>query len=65
MSSVHITKVQLNLLKVHINPFSTNAPLLYSLKTSVKHIQTIRRVLTSNFRMFSGGIEMKHWLKMD
>ena len=64
MSSVHITKVQLNLLKVHINPFSTNAPLLYSLKT-VKHIQTIRRVLTSNFRMFSGGIEMKHWLKMD
>ena len=34
-----------------LNPFSTNLPLLYPLKTS-------------GFVMFSRGIEMEHWLKM-
>ena len=33
------------------SPFSTTVPLLYSLKTS-------------DFLMFSGGIEVKHWMKM-
>ena len=38
---------------LNINPFSTNVPLLYPLKTSEN-----RRL------MFSGSIEVEHWLKM-
>ena len=37
-----------------INPFSTNVPLLYPLKTSE----------TVDFLMLSGSIEAKHWLEM-
>ena len=33
------------------NPFSTNVSLIYPLKTS-------------GFLMFSGGMEVEHWLKM-
>ena len=38
----------------NINPFPTNVQLLYSLKTSEN----------GGFLMFSGGIEVEHWLKM-
>ena len=41
-------------LEQQFNSFSTNAPLLYPLRTSEK-----LRVF-----MFSEGIEVKHWLKM-
>ena len=34
-----------------LNPFSTNVPRLYPLKTA-------------GFLMLSGGIEVEHWLKM-
>ena len=36
---------------MHLNPFSTNVPLLYPLKTE-------------GFLMFSGDIEVEHWLKL-
>ena len=36
------------------SPFSTNFPLLYSLKTSE----------TRGFLMSTGGVEEEHWLKM-
>ena len=38
-------------IEISINPFSTNFPLLYPLKTSEN-------------QRFSGGIEVEHWLKM-
>ena len=38
-----------------INPFSTNVPLLHPLKTSENH--------SRGCLMFSGGIEVKQWLK--
>ena len=39
---------------LNINPFSTNVPLLYPLKTSEN----------TRFLMLSGGIEVEHWFKM-
>ena len=41
--------------------FSTIVPLLYPLKTS-ENLRFYQK--TSSFLMFSGGIEVKHWLKM-
>ena len=41
------------ILKIYFNPFSTNVPLLYP------HFHT------SGFLMFSGGVQVKHWLKMN
>ena len=40
------------------NPFSTNVPLLYPLKTENHPVKT------GGFLMFSGDIEVEYWLKM-
>ena len=53
LSELHLleTKARVKYRANSFNPFSTNVPLLYPLETS-------------GFLMFSGRIEVEHWLKM-
>lgn len=53
---INLTIVCKNCLKFVLKPFSTNVPLLCSLKTSEN---------AKFFLMFSGGMEVNQWLNLD